>query len=59
MSDDNNKLERDNAKSGYECPHCGYQPTWKETDSGTCPQCGPRRRAKEEKTKDEKETKTS
>lgn len=26
---------------GYECGKCGYEPTQKELDNGTCPQCKP------------------
>ena len=25
--------------SGYECAECGYEPTWRETHRGTCPEC--------------------
>lgn len=27
--------------SGYECRDCGYEPTEKELQRGTCPQCHP------------------
>lgn len=29
---------------GYECPHCGYIPTHRELQNGTCPQCRDERR---------------
>ena len=37
--------------TGYECPKCGYEPTVRELDRGTCPRCFRARRAEAEVTR--------
>lgn len=29
----------DKPQDGYECPECGYTPTLRELNRGSCPQC--------------------
>lgn len=31
----------DRKSIGYECARCGYEPSQREVDNGTCPQCKP------------------
>lgn len=37
-------IDPDSKDHGYECHTCGYIPTRKELDDGSCPGCAERRR---------------